>query len=512
MDLRLLSLFVIFIQYAQSQSLNFTVEASQLCNGETASLNVIATLYNTATPVIGANITLVVTDGNGTSQSKTQLSDQNGAFAYDFGVVDGTYTITGSYVALPLMEFAQWTVSGNNYTGILAGNIVVTVTASNFIPNELVYIDLSNTTLYCYPGSSSTQAIMFQQDALWQLQMNTPVSNLLLYASNWAVNENYNFSNAPWEFLSPFPTSVTTNPLDYADFFPYNYDAPVMFSGLLQFPGILSSLSIIDANTGTPSSNTMTIALVPEGQVSVPISIITCSCQPASTSLNAITVPKFIADIWAFAPMFQLVSNGTPLPGLSVTLTYQSANQSDTCTGTTDSNGNVGCQFTKPLITGTQLSLQASYYNDGCDYQSATSSNIPISVFGFGDPHGAHAFTISNKTNITLGAKVTFSGISLMANIKSFNINQITQINGGVYANASLNNNCSGTFNWTLAPIPTAVPSMLGVLVADKFLPSSTYKKIIILANITYHNTTFKGFPGVPLYASMGTVVGVYCP
>jgi len=149
-------------------------------------------------------------------------------------------------------------------------------------------------------------------------------------------------------------------------------------------------------------------------------------------------------------------------------------------------------------------------FGDGCQY-AAISIQVTLTVFGFGDDSGTHAFVVTNNTNLTPGANIIFSGINILnlLNSKGSTVNKIKNLTGGFYANANYGaTKCTGTWNWTqnvLNQLPQYLPTNLGILVASNTITGTSggWNKILILKNINYHQT--------PFVNSNGTVLGSYC-
>jgi len=279
------------------------------------------------------------------------------------------------------------------------------------------------------------------------------------------------------------------------------------FSGLLQFPTSLATLSMTAAPGVTELNNTMTIALPPVtgSATSADINI---TCCPNAVATITYQGSPYVNNAWTFAPSFLLTfNNGVPLIGL-VTISYPNGDNTISCQSTTNAAGVVSCAFPNQLGNISSVTVTAEF-GDMCQY-AAVSIQVTLTVFGFGDNSGTHAFVVTDNTNLTPGANIIFAGISLLnlMNSKGSTINKIKNLTGGFYANVIYGaSKCMGTWNWTqnvLNQLPQYLPTNLGILVASNTITATSggWNKILILNNINYHLT--------PFVNSNGTVLGSY--
>jgi hypothetical protein len=205
-----------------------------------------------------------------------------------------------------------------------------------------------------------------------------------------------------------------------------------------------------------------------------------------------------------------------PDPAEQVKLTIGSGSSAQSCTGTTDSSGNVTCNISSSITVplGPQT-VSASFAGDAY-YQAASASKSAI-VFAF---PSTGVFALGN---LTVGSPPTTATVNWWNN----NWYLLNSLSGGIapsafkgfVATVTLPNStpatiCSGTWSTpggNSAIPPATVPSYMGVIVTSKMkkAPGNTvvgnYAEIVVVK-------TNPGYAPGPHNAGTGTIVATFCP
>jgi hypothetical protein len=205
-----------------------------------------------------------------------------------------------------------------------------------------------------------------------------------------------------------------------------------------------------------------------------------------------------------------------PNPAEQVKLAIGSGSSAQSCTGMTDSSGNVKCTIsgaiTVPLGPET---VSASFAGDG--YYQAVSASKSAIVFAF---PSTGVFALGD---LTVGSASSSTTVTWWSN----NWYLLDSLSGGIAPSAfkgfvqtvTLPNStpatiCSG--KWTTpggnsATPPSSVPSYMGVIVTSKVnkAPGNTvagdYAEIVVVK-------TNPGYAPGPMNAGTGTIVATFCP
>ena len=131
---------------------------------------------------------------------------------------------------------------------------------------------------------------------------------------------------------------------------------------------------------------------------------------------------------------------GAPLPGASVTFTLGSGSGAPTCTGTTDSSGDVSCGLTPNEKAGT-VTLSAAYLGNATNLGSAATAPFTVTL-------EQDALTYTGPTTGTNGSALTLSG-----KLTTDDPSSATAVNGRsvtlTLGSGSSAQSCSGTTDAT---------------------------------------------------------------
>ncbi len=227
------------------------------------------------------------------------------------------------------------------------------------------------------------------------------------------------------------------------------------------------------------------------------------------------TGKTLVVDGMPFPLSSNLTTDGTPLSGRSVTMTLGSGSTAQSCSGTTDVNGNVSCTIANPkqvsgtvpitaVFAGDAWYVPASAKGSGCGGGiSATVASLPSTgSFVIGDV-SAGAPTNGNLVNFW-GAQYwkdnTFSGVvNAPASMKGY-ISNAPALQCGV--------------NWTADPgnsghPPATIPQYMVVVVSSwenqsGSTESGNIKHLVVVS-------VQPGYAGDPGHAGWGNIIGTIC-
>ena len=176
-------------------------------------------------------------------------------------------TLVSSLLSANLLAntFVFWDVTTGATEGTADG---VTVTAAYGVPINNTSSGNMSGSDFDPPGSSSQQYVDVDQDSSIAWTFDQPVEDLLLYLYFWRgagasaggpPNGLYTFDQAPAIQSGLADATISGNSLIVTS-------SNVFYSGILSFPGPLTSLSLLTPQTGGSGGNgyTMSFSAVPE--------------------------------------------------------------------------------------------------------------------------------------------------------------------------------------------------------------------------------------------------------